>query len=155
MTNKPFANLDKNTRQALGLEPIHWVRDKGQNRPTLPLRPEPCRHNHCSHAAVAGLALYIPASPLSVRKTRDVRCNLAGLYFCDEHFKAIQAEPKQFVEGERGRPIREAVELQFKKRGAGIYPNFDKVVIGRLPLLDPDFRQGQIAVDAVRKKNGD
>lgn len=130
----PFSPLD------LG---IHYVKDKS-NVARKGQRKELCIV--CRSPATCMPRLYVPCSKLSLRQIKDVSALMAAT-FCDRHFSLLKAS--QFLDGEKNRPVRESIEAEFQKRGS--HPNFDKAVIGRIPVSDPDFARGQQAVDTARR----
>ena len=127
---------------------VHYVKDDGSDGPKSQ-RSELC--NVCMKPATCCARLYVPPYSIALDRSKDVSVLLCGLYWCDRHFSEIQAQAQRFVTGERGAQIREAIELEYRQRGGGNYPNFDKAVIGRIPLSDPDFARGQVAVDVARQ----
>lgn len=102
--------------------------------------PQKCRwESRCNRPATCVGRLYVPPSSLSPNAAAEPVTAMLGLPLCDTHFKLLTAE--QVLAGERGRQIKEAVELEFRKRNA--YPNFAKAVIGRLDGRDADFHRFQ------------
>lgn len=125
---------------------IHYVKDRTpvKEKP----RPEVC--GKCGSPATCVGRLYVPCSALSANHCEDVSVLLAGsgLFWCDSHFYELKGP--EFLEGERGAQIREAVGREFVKRNA--VPNFAKAVIGRIPTTDDDYLRAQKAIDMARQQ---
>lgn len=100
-----------------------------------------CRFDStCGMPATCLPRIYVPAFQLNAfREIDPVSMLLVGFYLCEHHFKRLTA--KDLLEGERGRPLREGIEQEFKRRGAA--PNFDKAVIGRCSPQDHDFGRSE------------
>lgn len=97
-----------------------------------------CRYERCTKAATCLPRLYVPAYKLG-RTIEDCSMLLVGFYLCDDCFKKLTA--KEILGGERGQPLRQAIEDHFRKSGG--FPNFDKAVIGRVAGRDHDFGRSE------------
>lgn len=124
---------------------IHYVKQKAPPAP----KGKPMFCGKCGSPATCIGRLYVPASKLSLNPAEDVSVLLCGerLFWCDRHF--FQLTAKEFLAGEGGDQIRADVTTAFRQRNA--FPNFDKAVIGRIPVNEPDFARAQMAVEIARK----
>ena len=118
---------------------IHYIKD--DNQKPKGQKAEVCVQ--CGSPATCMPRVYVPCSKLSINQIEDISA-LMSVTFCDRHF--IQLKPAQFLHRAE---VRVEFERLFRERGSN--PNFDKAVIGRIELSNPDFARGQKAVEMARK----
>lgn len=100
----------------------------------------------CRQDATCVGRLYVPPHKLSLNADTKPVTAMLGLPLCDTHFKLLDV--KMILQGERGQAIRDAVEQEFRKRGA--MPDFSKASIGRIGETDHDFGRFEILQERAR-----
>lgn len=118
---------------------IHYVKDPKAVKRAGPV--EKCMGANCSADAVCMPRLYVPAHPMSIVRDQEDVSALMGVKLCDRCFYLLK--PGQFL---RHDEVRATFAAEFQKRNG--VPNFDKAVIGRIPIYDPDFAK----MEEIRQK---
>lgn len=106
---------------------IHYVKDRERQK----IRQEPCRRHGCRALATCMPRLYVPRHAMSLARGDDIS-SLMDLELCDRHHYMLKAA--DFLHREE---VRLMIANECRKQNC--MPDFDKAVIGRVPLYDPDF----------------
>lgn len=119
---------------------------KSDSEKPATFKREACRRAGCKYDATCMPRLYIPRHKMSINARADDVSALMGIALCERHFREVQKSPGLFLHRQE---VRDSIATEFRKRNA--MPDFDRAVIGRIPLYDPDYARIKKLEERVRR----